>query len=171
MIVHCAHDAMVAVKELKPHPRNPNRHSKQQIERLAKILEYQGFRNPIKVSKRSNYIIAGHGRLEAAKLLKLKEVPVSYQDYLDEAQEFADLTADNSIASWSELDLSAINAELVELGPDFDIDLLGIAEFTIEPADKMPEPEAPKEPKPQVVQCPNCGEAFDAKTNKPGGSI
>lgn len=135
MIVHCPHDRLVPVKELKAHPQNRNQHPQDQIERLAKILDYQGWRYPIKVSKLSGFITSGHGRLEAAKHLKLKEVPVSFQDYTDEAQEYADLQADNAIASWSELDLAAINVDLVELGPDFDIDLLGIKKFTIDPND------------------------------------
>lgn len=157
MIVHCAHDAMVSVKELKPNPLNRNSHPKDQVERLAKILEYQGWRYPIKVSKRSGLITSGHGRLEAAKLLKLKEVPVSFQDYTDEAQEYADLTADNAIASWSELDLSGINSDIVDLGPDFDLDLLGIKDFILEPVEKL-EPQCDEDevpdalPEPKVVK-------------------
>jgi DNA modification methylase len=157
MIIHCPHDAMVSVKELKPHPKNHNSHPKEQIERLAKILEFQGWRYPIKVSKRSGLITSGHGRLEAAKLLKLKEVPVSFQDYTDEAQEYADLTADNAIASWSELDLSGINSDMLDLGPDFDIDLLGIKDFVIEPIEKL-EPQCDEDevpdalPEPKVVK-------------------
>jgi len=128
---------MVGTKELKAHPQNRNRHPADQVERLAKILEYQGWRYPIKVSKRSGFITSGHGRLEAAKHLGWKEVPVSFQDYEDETQEYADVQSDNAIASWSELDLSAINADIGDLGPDFDIDLLGIKDFVIEPADKL----------------------------------
>lgn len=148
---------MVSVKELKPNPLNRNSHPKDQIERLAKILEYQGWRYPIKVSKRSGLITSGHGRLEAAKLLKLKEVPVSFQDYADEAQEYADLTADNAIASWSELDLSGINSDIVDLGPDFDLDLLGIKDFVLEPVEKL-EPQCDEDevpdalPEPKVVK-------------------
>lgn len=161
MKVHCPHDRLVSVRELKPHPKNRNQHPKDQIERLAKILEYQGWRYPIKVSNRSGFITAGHGRLEAARHLKLKEVPVSFQDYTDEAQEYADLQADNAIASWSELDLSAINTDIGDLGPDFDIDLLGIKDFVIEPADKLDpqcdEDEVPEAlPEPKVVR----GEVF-----------
>ena len=170
MRIHCPHDRLVPVKELKAHPQNRNQHPKDQIERLAKILEYQGWRYPIKVSKRSGFITSGHGRLEAAKLLKLKEVPVSFQDYTDEVQEYADLQADNAIASWSELDLSAINADIGDLGPDFDIDLLGIHSFTIVP-EFAPGTEEDQgkldEKKPMVTQCPNCGECFDANENKP----
>lgn len=136
MIVHCPHDALISVKELKPNPLNRNSHPKDQIDRLAKILEYQGWRYPIKVSKRSGLITSGHGRLEAAKLLKWKEVPVSFQDYESEEQEYADTISDNSIASWSELDLSGINSDLTNLGPDFDIDLLGIKDFCIDVSEK-----------------------------------
>lgn len=157
MIVHCPHDALVNVKELKPHPQNRNKHPKEQIERLAKILEYQGWRYPIKVSKRSGFITSGHGRLEAARHLKMKEVPVSFQDYADETQEYADLQSDNAIASWSELDLSGINADLGDLGPDFDIDLLGIKDFVLEPVEKLDpqcdEDEVPDAlPEPKVVR-------------------
>ncbi len=130
MKVHCLFDKMVSVHELKPHPKNMNKHPQEQIERLAKILEYQGFRYPIKVSKQSGFITSGHGRLEAAKLLKATHVPVNYQGYVDEAQEYADIVADNAIASWSDLDLAAINHELLSL-PDFDLDLLGIEDFKI----------------------------------------
>lgn len=107
-----------------------------QIERLAEILKYQGWRYPVKVSKRSGYVTSGHGRIEAAKLNGWELIPVNYQDYESDEQEYADVTADNAIASWSELDLSAINVDLPELGPDFDIDLLGIKDFELEPADK-----------------------------------
>jgi len=139
MIVHCPHDALVSVKELKPHPKNRNKHPKEQIERLVRILEYQGWRYPIKVSKLSGFITSGHGRLEAARHLKLKEVPVSFQEYTDEAQEYADLQADNAIASWAELDFSGINSDIVDLGPDFDLGLLGIRNFTLDAFDKVEE--------------------------------
>jgi DNA modification methylase len=157
MIVHCAHDALVSIKELKPNPLNRNSHPKNQIERLAKVLEYQGWRYPIKVSKRSGLITSGHGRLEAAKLLKWKEVPVSFQEYASEEQEYADTISDNSIASWSELDLSGINSDLTDLGPDFDIDLLGIKDFVLEPIEKL-EPQCDEDevpdalPEPKVVK-------------------
>lgn len=135
--VHCAHDSMVLLSELKPHPDNHNKHSDEQIERLAKILQYQGWRYPIKVSNRSGFITSGHGRLAAAKRNKWEAVPVNFQDYESDEQEYADVQSDNAIASWAELDLSGINADIGDLGPDFDIDLLGIKGFEIEVADKF----------------------------------
>ncbi len=151
--IKCSYVKMVPLDELSPHPKNPNQHTKEQIERLAKIIEYQGFRNPVKVSTASGYITAGHGRLEAAKLLGMKEVPVDYQHYEDEAQEYADLVADNAIAEWSSLDLSSINTDIGDLGPDFDVEFLGLMNFEVVAADKFDEeaqdevPEPPKEPK------------------------
>lgn len=115
----------VDIKKLKPHPKNRNKHPKEQIDRLAKILMYQGFRKPIVVSNRSGFIVEGHGRVEAAKANKWTTVPVSYQDFEDETQEYAHLTADNAIAFWAELDMASINADTLELGP-FDTDLLGL---------------------------------------------
>lgn len=138
--VHCAHDKLIPVGLLNPHPKNRNKHPKEQIQRLAKILEYQGFRYPIKVSKLSGFITAGHGRLEAAKLLNLDSVPVNFQDYDSEEQEYADLVADNAIALWAEIDLSGVNFDLQDLGPDLDLDMLGLKRFTVDPSEKSTDP-------------------------------
>lgn len=102
--VYCAHDAVVATSELKPNPKNPNKHPQAQIEALGAIIRGNGWRNPITVSTRSGYVVKGHGRLLAAQLEELAEVPVDYQDYESEAAELADLTADNRIAELAETD-------------------------------------------------------------------
>jgi hypothetical protein len=150
MIIHCKYDELVDIYSLKPHPKNRNEHPDEQIERLAKILEYQGWRYPIKISKRSGYVTSGHGRIAAAKVNNWKEVPVNYQDYETDELEYADLVSDNAIASWSELDLSAINHDLEQLGPDFDVEMLGIEKFEIEVADREEKP----------IKCPHCGGSF-----------
>lgn len=126
---------VVDIDSLILNPKNNNKHPKEQIERLAKLIQYQGFRNPVVVSKRTGFVLAGHGRIEAAKIAGLKEVPAMFQDFENEAQEYAYLTSDNAIAAWAELDLSAVNVEMLDLGPDFDVDLLGIKDFVIEPMD------------------------------------
>jgi hypothetical protein len=128
---------LVDIDSLILNPKNNNKHPKEQIERLSKLIQYQGFRNPVVVSKRTGFVLAGHGRIEAAKIAGLKEVPAMFQDFDNEAQEYAYLTSDNAIASWAELDLSAVNTEMLDLGPDFDIDLLGVKDFTIEPIEKF----------------------------------
>jgi hypothetical protein len=135
--IHCKYDELLPIHEVKFHPKNRNSHPKDQIERLAEILKYQGWRYPIKISNLSGCIVSGHGRVLAARHLGLETVPVQRQDYETEEQEYADLISDNSIASWSELDLSSINSDIVDLGPDFNIDMLGIEHFKIDIGEKL----------------------------------
>lgn len=146
---------LVELKRLKLNPKNRNSHPDDQIERLMKLIEHQGFRQPLIVSKRSGLVLAGHGRFEAAKRLGLKKLPVIYQEFESEEQEYAFAVSDNAIGAWSELDLSGINTDVPDLGPDFDIDLLGMKSFTIEPAEKL-DAEEP-EPKEKLKSCPSCG--------------
>lgn len=136
MKIQCDYKKLVPLQELKPHPRNRNTHPTDQIARLARVIEYQGFRHPIIVSNLSGFIVAGHGRLAAAQKLGLKEAPVDYQDFESEEQEYAFLVSDNAVALWAELDFSGINADLGDLGPNFDLDLLGIKNLKIDVADK-----------------------------------
>ena len=102
--VHCAFDEMMPIESVIPNPRNPNTHPDKQIKLLAKIINTQGWRAPITVSKRSGFIVRGHGRLLAAQLLNLETVPVDLQDYESEAAEWADLIADNRLAELATID-------------------------------------------------------------------
>ena len=102
--VFCAHDAIVDVVKLQPNPKNPNTHPDSQSHLLGRIIKQTGWRQPITVSTRSGFIVKGHGRLSAALLEGLKEVPVDYQNYASEAEEYADLVADNRIAELAEVD-------------------------------------------------------------------
>ena len=111
--VFCAYDEIVAADELKANPLNPNTHPEEQIQLLAKILVKAGWRAPITVSNRSGMIVKGHGRLLAAKLAGLTSVPVDYQDYSSDEEEYADMIADNKIAEFSILDKKFI-AEIFE---------------------------------------------------------
>jgi len=132
--VHCAHTREADPKELKPNPANPNRHSAHQVQLLASIIQDQGWRNPITVSKRSGLVVRGHGRLEAALLLGCETVPVDEQDYGSEAEELADLLADNRLAELAELDeddLRRLLQEIEETDPAFDLELTGFMEDEI----------------------------------------
>jgi hypothetical protein len=146
----------VDIKKLKPHPKNRNKHPKDQIDRLAKILMYQGIRKPIVVSNLSGFMTTGHATMEAAKVNKWTTVPVSYQDFEDEVQEIAHLNADNAIGLWAELDMSGINADTLELGP-FDTDLLGLKSWSSIPEDKEDKESSIDESLDDLNQCPNCG--------------
>lgn len=152
----CAFTEMVPIGQLKENPRNRNFHSDEQVERLALLIEHQGFRHPIIVSKRSGLIAAGHGRLAAARKLGLEQVPVDYQDFASDESEYSFLVSDNAVALWADLDLSGINGDLADLGPDFNLDLLGLENFELEPADKPSKPKALK-----MITCPHCDEEFE----------
>jgi DNA modification methylase len=141
---------LVSVGELIHHPKNMNEHSEDQINRLVKLIDYQGFRNPLVVQKGTNLVVAGNGRLMAARKMNLDKVPVIYQEFDSEAQLYAYMTSDNAIASWSHLDLSKVNLEMLDLGPDFDIDMLGIKDFVIEPIEKF-EAQCGEDDVPEVV--------------------
>jgi 16S rRNA G966 N2-methylase RsmD len=152
MKVQCAHSELVDIDLLVPNPKNANKHPKDQIKLLAKIMAHQGWRSPIVVSNRSGFITKGHGRLQAAKLNGWDKAPVDRQDYANEADEYADMVADNKIAELSDTDLSMVLKDVLDLGPDFDFDLLGIPDFKLpeefEPqADEDEVPAAPVEPK------------------------
>lgn len=159
MKIYITNPVLVNVSDLKRHPKNPNKHTKDQIERLAKILQYQGWRYPIKVSKQSGFITSGHARLEAAILNGWDQVPVSIQDYESEDQEFADLTSDNAISEWSQLDFYFINNHIENMSPDFDIDMLGIKNFTLDFSDKF-NPDSSENLDQTVLKCKECGRSF-----------
>jgi len=127
---------MVDIDLLVENPKNNNTHSEEQIEKLAKLIGHTGFRSPIIVSKRSGFVVCGHGRLSASKLAGLKFLPVIYQEFRDEAEEYSFMTSENAIHSWSSLDLKKINLDILDFGEDFDIDMLGIKEFTLGLDDK-----------------------------------
>src|SRR5580765_1168257 len=96
--IHCQYDKLVPLSQLKPHPKNPQRHAPEQIALLAKIISQTGWRRPIRVSERSGFITAGHCALAAAKLKGWKAAPVDFQPYASDALELADLSADNELA-------------------------------------------------------------------------
>ena len=130
--VWCSFEELAKVDALKENPKNPNKHPDSQIELLAKNIKYLGWRHPITVSKRSGFIVAGHGRLMAAKKLGLKIVPVDYQDFNSDADEIAVLVADNRLAELSETSEDDLKKILSELDGEIDIDLTGFSEADVE---------------------------------------
>ncbi|XHR27626.1 MAG: site-specific DNA-methyltransferase [Chthoniobacteraceae bacterium] len=123
--VWCAHERLVPTVELKPNPRNPNKHPDSQLELLAKNIKYFGWRHCITVSKRSGYIVAGHGRLQAAQKLGVELVPVDFQDFASDDEELAVLLADNRIAEIAETNEDELKSLLKELDGKIDLDLTG----------------------------------------------
>ena len=140
--VYCSYDRPVDLVDLVEHPSNPNKHGDKQIALLSKIIRNQGWRNPVIVSKRSGFIVAGHGRLAAAKLLNVEAVPVDYQDFANEAEEHAHLIADNRIAELAEIDSNELAGLLRDLEGKIDLDLTGFDEVSLDDILTATEPEA-----------------------------
>lgn len=132
--VHCKHSKMEDIVNLVPHPQNPNKHSDKQIALLAKVIRHTGWRSPIIVSKKTGFVIAGHGRLEAAKLLEVTEVPIEEQTFKNEAEEYAHLIADNRIAELSNLSADLTLDILKKLKEDdsYDLELTGYTDDEFE---------------------------------------
>ena len=166
---------LVPLKDIKLNPKNRNKHPKEQIDEIARIIQYQGFRRPGTISNRSGFLSCGEGRYLAAKRLKMTHMPVMFQDYEDEIQEYADGIADNAIDKWAILDFQKINTDIGELGP-FDISLLGIKDFQVDVADRFEDKDAdevPEEVEPiarlgQIYQLGEhrlmCGDSTDEAT-------
>ena len=111
---------------LRPYPRNARTHSKKQIRQIAASIKEFGWLNPV-LADAHGQIIAGHGRVEAAKLLNLDTVPVIRIEGLTETQIRAYVIADNrlaEIAGWDE-DILAKELQLLTLDIDFDVELTG----------------------------------------------
>jgi DNA modification methylase len=148
MNFQCAHKELVDLHKLQPNPKNPNKHPEKQIKLLAKIIDYQGQRAPIVVSNRSGFITKGHGRLEALKSLGWAKAAVDYQDYADEAQEYADMVADNKIAELATHDDKFMLDTILADFPDIDTELLGLDNFKLP---KVLEPQCDEDEVPEQV--------------------
>lgn len=136
--IHCLYDELKDPSELREHNKQTNTHTKDQVNRLAQIITYQGWRYPVKVSKQTGMITCGHARVQAAKIINCK-VPVNYQNYETPEMEIADVTSDNAIAAWADIDLTLVNNFALDLGESFNLDLLGIKDFSLDLGDKYDE--------------------------------
>ena len=125
------------IDDLVPYDRNPRMHPETQIEQLANSIQQWGWTVPLLIDE-SNNVIAGHGRLEAAKRLDMREVPCIIASGWSEEQRRAYVIADNKLSENSQWDDGAFFSELKELSDmDFDLSLVGIEDF--EPIDFIPD--------------------------------
>lgn len=129
----------VDIEKLIPYIRNSRTHSKEQITQLRGSLREFGFINPCLIDKDYN-VIAGHGRICAAKEEGIAEVPCIFVEHLTEAQKRAYIIADNRLAMNAGWDDEMLSVELSDLqGAKFDLDLLG---FDVAELDKLLNPES-----------------------------
>lgn len=115
----------LSIRALKPYPKNARTHSKKQIRQIADSIERFGFCNPVLIDN-DHQIIAGHGRVEAAKLLGIEQVPTMRLSHLSETEKRAYILADNRLAEKSGWDKEILAVELQALVDlDFDVTLTG----------------------------------------------
>ena len=119
---------LVPLPKLVPYVNNARTHSPEQITKLRSSLREFGFINPVIIDRDFN-VIAGHGRIMAAKEEGLTEVPCVFVDYLTEAQKKAYILADNRMALDAGWDEELLRIEIESLqGADFDVSLTGFGE-------------------------------------------
>jgi len=136
---------------LRPYPGNARTHSPKQIKQIARSIERFGFNNPVLVDD-DDQIIAGHGRVEAAKLLNMKTVPTVRLSHLSQSEKKAYILADNRLAEKAGWDNEVLAIELqglVDLGFDVlltgfepaevDIIIEGIGDESEQPENLVPE--------------------------------
>lgn len=146
-----------AVADLLPYIANSRTHSDAQVAQIAASIKEFGWTNPILIDG-DNTIIAGHGRLLAARKLGMEEVPAIVLDYLSKAQQRALVIADNQLALNAGWDMEMLKAEIEDLNlEDFDLGLLGFDDKFLdgllepEPSEGLTDedavPEVPEQPK------------------------
>ena len=122
---------MMPTNRLVPYIRNARTHSADQVAQIAASIAEFGFTNPILIGA-DEVIIAGHGRLQAARSLGLTEVPVIVLDHLSEAQRRALVIADNRIAEHAGWNEQLLAAEIAALRDEaFDLEVIGFSEAEI----------------------------------------
>lgn len=139
----------VSLVQLRPYPGNPRRHTKAQIKKLASLIKRYGFTSAIAVDE-DHVVLAGHGRLEAAKLLGLHEVPVIRVDGLSEPEKIALRIADNRVADESSFDPKLLSEQLRSLlHCELDLEATAFDAIELDPILRIGE-EATSEPEPPL---------------------
>ena len=157
----------ISVENLLPYARNARTHSDEQLEQIAKSINEFGFLNPVLIDAETKTIIAGHGRVMAAKKLGMTTIPVVTLDHLSEEQRRAYVIADNKLALNAGWDFEILSEEMLNLDKDgFDLAITGfslaeIEEITVD-GDANDNGENQDEPGDQQkqVECPECGHEF-----------
>lgn len=176
VVRHAERIEMVPLKDLVPYARNARTHSDAQIRQIAGSIAEFGFTNPVLIDP-SNGIVAGHGRVMAAEMLKIPEVPCIRLGWLTDTQRRAYILADNKIALNSSWDFEMLSLEVRDLrASEFELSPFGFDDKELETlgADTPPPPEgdgATEYSEEDVAagldqSCPKCGFKFASTTLK-----
>jgi hypothetical protein len=153
------------LESLIPFAGNPREHSDEQVAQIAASIREFGFTNPILLDG-ENGVIAGHGRVAAARLLDLKTVPCIELGHLTEAQKRAYVIADNKLAlngAWNEDLLRLELTELKDLGANLELtgfDAMELADILLGKDVSFREYDESAADDVQLVTCPKCGHSF-----------
>lgn len=153
------------IDELFPYSRNARTHSEEQIAQIAASIREFGFTNPILIDSKKG-IIAGHGRLAAAKELGLEKVPCIDLSHLTDEQKRSYLIADNKLAlngGWNEDLLRLELTELKELGANLELtgfDAMELADIMLGKDVEFKEYDESAADDVQLLTCPKCGHTF-----------
>ncbi len=159
------------VDDLIPYARNARMHSDEQVAQLAASIKEWGWTTPVLVDE-DGEIIAGHGRVMAARKLNIDEIPTMTATGWSKAQKQAYVLADNQLPQNAGWDMDLLSVEMKDLDSDgFDLSLIG---FSVEYLDGLfyepdftPGSEEDQgkldELSPKIVDCPHCGGNFDLR--------
>jgi ParB-like chromosome segregation protein Spo0J len=158
------------IDKLIPYAKNSRTHSEEQVAQITASIKEWGFTTAVLVDE-SGSIIAGHGRLMAARKLGLASLPVMVAKGWSDAQKKAYVLADNKLALNAGWDNDLLALELAELGDlGFDLDLTGFKAEEIQalqPPDFQPGTEDDQgkldQLDPKYIACPHCGKEFDSR--------
>ncbi len=151
----------VNIDSINPYPNNAKLHPAEQIEQIKKSIEEFGMNDPIGVWH--DEVVEGHGRLIACKELAFDEVPIIRLDELSEEQRRAYMLVHNQLTMNSGFDFELLDVELDNI--DIDMEQFGFENFngfTDADLDSLFEEAEEKEKEPKKIQCPHCGEWFEA---------
>ena len=154
---------LVELSKLRPYTNNARKHSPEQIEKIRASLREFGFVNPCLIDA-DNLIIAGHGRVEAAKAEGLDAVPCVRVEYLTDTQVRAYILADNKLAEMATWDMDMLAYEVNALNLDgFDIEITGFSLDVLaeDEAIDLNGGESNAGAKGTPCHCPKCGFVFE----------
>ena len=150
----------ISIQELKVYKNNARTHNESQLEAIKESIKRFGFIAPVVIDE-NKMILVGHGRVMAAKLLKMEKVPCVYVDDLSEEQKKAFIHADNLLTEKGEWDYTILENEINSI--NMDMTAFGFDEVETEDEDE----EKTKQEK--LVKCPKCGKEFLRKDGRHNG--
>lgn len=152
----------IKLDDLTPYENNAKRHAEEDISAIKSSINAFGMNDPIGVWGKKNIIVEGHGRFIALRELGYTEAPCIRLDKLTDEQRRGYALAHNKTAELSGWDFAKLEEELSGISEQFDMSAFGFEAAEDVDIDSFFEDAEQKEKKPKRIQCPHCGEWFEA---------